>query len=182
MRKTGHLLMWLGFLGGSFYTMRQLDTVEWPAFAAFAVVGAVGVGLLRRSALAGAADAEVVEEDLATLERSLAHIDEYVAGLLERRRKIDPYEVRHLIDEHLAAPLDHFALARESMIHALGMHEYAAVMDPFARGERLIHRAWSASADGYVDEVWQSMEMAHHHLLKADDTLKGYLPQQKNLS
>lgn len=178
MRKTGHILMWLGFLGGAFFTMRQLDDVEWVPFAAFAAVGVVGVVLLRITARAGATDLEVVEEDLATLERSLAHINETVGEWLSRRGSIDVYDVRHLIDEHLSAPLDHFALARESMIHAIGMHEYAAVMDPFARGERLVHRAWSASADGYVDEVWLSMELADEHLRKADDALKGYLSRE----
>ena len=52
-----------------------------------------------------------------------------------------------------AEDIDTFVESRESMIPTLGMQSYADIMSPFANGERLINRAWSASADGYVDEV-----------------------------
>jgi hypothetical protein len=39
------------------------------------------------------------------------------------------------------------------MIHVFGMQNYADVMSNFAAGERYINRVWSASTDGYVDEV-----------------------------
>ena len=182
MRKLGHVLMWFGFLGAAFFGMRQLDTVEWLPFGAFAVVGAVGVLMLRITARAGATDVEVVSEDLATLERSLARVNETVHDMLDRRDQIHVYDVRHLIDEKLTEPLEHFADARESMIHGIGMHQYAAVMDPFARGERLVHRAWSASADGYIDEVWASMEAASTQLDKADATLVQYLREVRGTS
>ena len=58
------------------------------------------------------------------------------------------------------------------MIHGLGMEHYARIMDRFARGERFVHRAWSASADGYVDEVWKSLDTAAENLRIADDSLR----------
>ena len=39
------------------------------------------------------------------------------------------------------------------MIHVFGMQNYADVMSNFAAGERYINRVWSASTDGYEDEV-----------------------------
>ncbi len=39
------------------------------------------------------------------------------------------------------------------MVPVFGMQNYADVMSNFAAGERYINRVWSASTDGYVDEV-----------------------------
>jgi len=49
--------------------------------------------------------------------------------------------------------LNIFANARESMQHVFGLQNYADVMSAFAAGERYVNRVWSASTDGYVDEV-----------------------------
>ena len=173
MRQIGIALMWIGFLSAAFVAMRQLGTVEWVPFALCAAVGVLGVVLIRRTAAAGASDTAKVTADLATLESRLATANERLSDLLARRDRVDVYEVRHEIDGKLSEPLDEFAEARESMIHGLGMDRYAAVMDRFARGERFVHRAWSASADGYVDEVWASLETASENLRMADDTLRA---------
>ena len=47
------------------------------------------------------------------------------------------------------------------MIHVFGIQNYADVMSNFAAGERYINRVWSASTDGYVDEVREYLERAH---------------------
>jgi hypothetical protein len=61
------------------------------------------------------------------------------------------------------------------MIHVFGMQNYADVMSNFAAGERYINRVWSASTDGYADEVILYLERArdqfneahqHFHKLK----------------
>lgn len=39
------------------------------------------------------------------------------------------------------------------MQHVFGLQNYADVMSAFAAGERYVNRVWSASTDGYVDEV-----------------------------
>jgi hypothetical protein len=41
-----------------------------------------------------------------------------------------------------------------------GIQNYADVMSNFAAGERYINRVWSASTDGYVDEVHKYLERA----------------------
>ena len=67
--------------------------------------------------------------------------------------------------------IDTFVEARESMIPRLGMQRYADIMSPFANGERLLNRAWSASADGYVDEVRSCVATACLELEKAAEQL-----------
>ena len=63
------------------------------------------------------------------------------------------YEARFSIDRLFRQDLFAFADARESMQHAFGIQAYADIMSAFAAGERYLNRVWSASADGYVDEV-----------------------------
>ena len=172
MRMTGIVMMWVGFLAAAFVAMRQLGTVAWVPFALCAAVGVFGVVLIRRSDLVGKTDTVKVSADLATLESRLATANEQLGALIARKTEVDVYDVRHVIDDRLAEPLDEFAEARESMIHGLGMEHYAMIMDRFARGERFVHRAWSASADGYVDEVWKSLDTASENLRIADDALR----------
>jgi len=47
------------------------------------------------------------------------------------------------------------------------MQNYANIMSPFAIGERLLNRAWSASADGYVDEVKDCIRRARVEMQRA---------------
>ena len=51
------------------------------------------------------------------------------------------------------------------MIHVFGLQNYADVMSNFAAGERYINRVWSASTDGYEDEV-------RHYLQRARDQFR----------
>ena len=51
------------------------------------------------------------------------------------------------------------------------MKVYADVMTEFASAERLVNRTWSAAADGYVDEVATSLQLAGRHLARAKELL-----------
>ena len=79
--------------------------------------------------------------------------------------------MHHRIDAELMEDIDTFVEARESMIPKLGMQRYADIMSPFANAERLLNRAWSASADGYVDEVRNCIAGARVELEKAAQLL-----------
>jgi len=170
--------MWVGFLAAAFLATRQLDTVDWPLYAGAFVVGAAGVALLRRTSHDVAAHADTVRANLATLEGSLRRIVERLAAMNRDRESIFVYDVHGRIDAELEGDLAAFADAREAMIHGLGLREYADVMDRFARGERIIHRAWSASADGYVDEVWSCLAAAEDSLREADGVLASHLERR----
>ena len=175
MRKAGFVLMWLGFLAAAFITTRQLDVVSWGLYVPAALVGAVGVILLRRTASVDAAHSETVRSNIATLEGCLSRLVERLSAMNARRKEIFVYDVHKRLDTELLDDLAEFADAREAMIHGIGLQEYANVMDNFARAERHINRAWSASADGYVDEVWACMQQAETFMREADQLLKRHL-------
>lgn len=175
MRPVGHVLMWLGFLAAAFVTTRQLDRVEWAAYVPAAAVGAIGVFILRRTANRAATQGHVVKTNLSTLEQSLGRLVKNLEAMNRAKDSIFVYDVHGRIDAELSADLAAFAAARESMIHGIGLQEYANVMDRFARGERAVNRAWSASADGYVDEVWTYMALAEESLRDADGILRSHL-------
>jgi len=53
------------------------------------------------------------------------------------------------------------------MQHAFGLQAYADIMSAFAAGERYINRVWTASADGYVDEVMSYLDKAQRQFAEA---------------
>jgi hypothetical protein len=167
--------MWFGFLATAFVAMRQSDQVNWINYVFTGLVGVAGVVLLRRTAGAAARETSLVQTNLATLEKSLSIALGAVRQLIASQEQIFVYDIHGRIDKEVAGEMANFADARESMIHGLGLAEYAEVMDHFARGERFLNRAWSASADGYVDEVWLSLSTCEKELRVADDTLRKHL-------
>ncbi len=178
MRKLGHVLMWAGFLATALVSMEQSDQIYWPRYAIMAAVGVAGVVLLRKTTGAKEKEGDVVRTNLQTLEHSLRIALDSVRGMIAGRESIFVYDVHGKIDAEVAPNMGNFADARESMIHGLGLEEYAEVMDHFARGERFLNRAWSASADGYIDEVWKSLERCEKELDIADGALRRHLGSQ----
>ena len=71
------------------------------------------------------------------------------------------------IDELLRDHLAQFVTARKSLAHAYGLQEYAEIMSHFASGERYINRLWSASVDGYADEVSEYLTRAQTQFTEA---------------
>ncbi|MBD3335016.1 MAG: hypothetical protein GF355_05830 [Candidatus Eisenbacteria bacterium] len=175
MRPLGHALMWIGFIAAAFVTTRQLDAVAWGWYGAAGVVAVAGVVILRRTATAAASDAAAVRANIGVLEQSARRLVDRIASINGERETIFVYDVHGRIDDELSPDLADFAEARESMIHAVGLQAYAEVMDNFGRAERLINRAWSASADGYIDEVWSCMEAAQEAMGEADRLLNSHL-------
>lgn len=57
-------------------------------------------------------------------------------------------------------PVTDFVAHREELLARGGMSGYAQVMDRFAAAERQLNRAWSAAADGVLDEARLSIERA----------------------
>jgi hypothetical protein len=47
-------------------------------------------------------------------------------------------------------------------------------MNYFATAERYLNRVWSASADGYIDEIVEYMEKSEKQFEEALDTLRGF--------
>ena len=92
---------------------------------------------------------------------------------------IATYEAHFSIDRPFRQDLFAFADARESMQHAFGIQAYADIMSAFAAGERYLNRVWSASADGYVDEVNAYLHKASEQFSEA---LELFLQQRQQSS
>jgi hypothetical protein len=153
MRKIGYLMITVGFLAGSLAAIVDKENVQWGCFAAALAVGVVGVGLVRFGAHREKRVEGKLTEDIQSIETSLSRIVENMNGLNAQKSSINTYDVRHRIDELFPEDLTVFVEARQSIAHTHGLNAYADVMSSFAAGERYLNRVWSASADGYIDEV-----------------------------
>jgi len=172
MKLMGSIFLTAGFLAGAYVAVSQVDAVNWGYYGLCAAVMVVGMVLLR---LARSAEMEQAgdkhAEDIVVLQDSLATLIDKVRGFEAATSDEDQLTTHHRIDAELVEDINTFVEARESMIPKLGMQRYADIMSPFANGERLINRAWSASADGYVDEVRDCIVGARAQLERAQELL-----------
>lgn len=162
------LIIVAAFLAGAFVSVLDPVEVNWNWMGAILAIGAVGLWLFRRALHGHASASHRLEGDMATLSTSLANISRNLEDLHTRRDQLPAYHARFEIDRLFREDLDNFADARETMIHVLGMKNYADVMSAFAAGERYINRVWSASTDGYEDEVLKYLEWALHQFREAE--------------
>ncbi len=164
MKRLGFLLVTIGFLGGALASVLNETTVRWGWFIAAVTVGVMGVVMVRTSQMRRVRSADRLVSNMRAIDESLRRIVENITRLNAQKYAIDTYDVRHRIEELFADDLNTFVEARESIAHAYGLAAYADVMNCFAAGERYLNRVWSASADGYVDEVNEYLERAREQL------------------
>jgi hypothetical protein len=172
LRHFGYLLITVGFLGGSFEVVRQVEGVNAGAFLVWLGIGIMGVIVAQRARKAEATDVEVITSNIRAIESSLQQISEDARELNDEKSKINVYDLRHWIDERFLADLSRFVDARESIAHSYGLQAYSEVMNRFAAGERALHRVWSASTDGYIDEAHTFIEKSSAHF---EDALATFL-------
>jgi len=153
MKKLGYLLITAGFLGGALVATMDKEHVRWDYFLAALAVGVFGVGMVRVADSQHRREGGRLVENIEQVESSLERIVRNLTELNAQKSTINTYDVRHRIDELFIDDLDAFVQARESIAHTHGLNAYAEVMNSFAAGERYLNRVWSASADGYIDEV-----------------------------
>lgn len=161
MIKLAKLIIIAAFLAGAFLASLDQETVNWLYFIPVIIAGVIGVFLLKSSEKAAAQDGNLLASDKQTLENSLNNILKNLRELDGRKDKVPTYEMRFEIDRIFREDLNNFADSRESMKHLFGLMAYADIMSSFAAGERYLNRVWSASTDGYVDEVLAYVSKAH---------------------
>jgi hypothetical protein len=160
-KKIGLLLITLSFLMASYLSVLDSVTVDWRLFIPAFLVGIVGIGFIQWAKHKLAGETDRIASDLSAVEESLQNVVRLVSDLDARKNEIHTYDMRHRIDELLLDDLDQFVNSRQSISHAYGLQTYADVMSHFAGGERYLNRVWSASADGYIDEVNAYLTKAH---------------------
>jgi hypothetical protein len=153
IQKLGSLMIAAGFLAGSLAAIVDEESVRWCYFAAALGAGAAGIVLVRAGGRRMRRSEGKLAAGVQALEASLSRIVENINQLSEQKHSIETYEVRHRIDELFADDVAAFVNKRESIAHVHGLSAYADIMSCFAAGERYLNRVWSASADGYIDEV-----------------------------
>jgi len=173
MRAIGLLLIWGGFLAAAYFSVLDTETIPWTLVGPCLIVGLIGVVLVQLDARSQRTSTDAVQADLGKLEGSLDRIVEKAARLDTAKESLDVYEVRHKIDDLFMEDLDIFVQARESIGHAHGLQAYADVMSHFATGERYLNRCWSASTDGYVEEVHTYIGRAREQFQEALELLRG---------
>lgn len=173
-RICGHILLWTGFLVGAFVSVRSVEvpdapwsTISWPAYVAALLAAIVGVVILRTTKRPVVVDSKGEAGAIDELSAILARLHATVEQWDKTSAKIPVYDVHGMIDEELADDLGRFADFREALIPEFGLDHYARIMTEFALAERTINRIWSASADGYVDEVQACLTRAVSHLSAA---------------
>jgi hypothetical protein len=172
MKSLGYLMITIGFLAGALVAVLHTDQVRWGLFSASMVVGAAGIGIIQVAKRRKTRFKEKLADNVQSLQTGLGRIVENIGRLDAEKASLDPYEVRHRIDELFPDDLNEFVEGRESIAHVHGLHAYAEVMSYFAAGERYLNRVWSASADGYIDEVHMYLEKAHAQFAETLEKLK----------
>lgn len=162
-------LVMAAFLAGAFIAVLDPVTVNWVWMGGVLLAGVAGLVLFRRAHHGEASSGHRLTGNMKILTDSLGNILGNLQALCERREDLPVYEARFEIDRLFREDLNNFAEARESMVHVFGMQNYANVMSAFAAGERYINRVWSASTDGYRDEVLKYLLKARDQFAEAND-------------
>ncbi len=160
MKKLGYLMITLGFLAGSLTAVVDKEQIRWDRFALALILGAAGVVVVRVSDKRESRHEGRLASGMQSLETSLDRIVKNVTELNAEKNSVNTYDVRHRIDEFFPDDLNTFVEARESIAHTYSLNAYADVMSSFAAGERYLNRVWSASVDGYIDEVNEYLDRA----------------------
>ena len=168
MKALAIILIAISFLSGAFVSVLHPTEVNWTWLVIALAVGTAGLFLYRRIIHGESRSSEVLAGNIETLGSCLQRISSNLDALYQQRDSLPTYEARFEIDRLFREDLDQFAEARESMIHVFGMQNYADVMSNFAAGERYINRVWSASTDGYIDEVVLYLGRAQEQFREAE--------------
>jgi hypothetical protein len=167
MKKVGYILITIGFIWASLESVTEAIGVNWINFAIAVAISAVGIFMIRSQEKQAMNHSETLSTNMKTIRESLSQI---VVDVKEIRSKIDPQkpqDVHKMIDEKLPSHLENFVDSRKTIGHIHGLEVYANVMNYFATGERYLNRVWSASTDGYIDEVTMYMEKCEEQFEEA---------------
>ena len=155
------------FLAGAFISVLDPTEVNWAWFAPVLALGIIALVIYRKAHHVEARSSHRLSGNLEILQTSLANILHNLEIINKDSATLPVYEARFEIDQLLREDLNNFANARESMKHVFGLQGYADVMSAFAAGERYVNRVWSASTDGYIEEVQEYLDRATEQFREA---------------
>ena len=180
MKIIGYLLIVFTFLGGALLAVQDTYIIlSWDWFLASLIVGGGGVMAVRLAANRAARSEGVLDANLQNVISGLGNISQSTSQLNQEKDSLNVYDFRHRIDASFPDELETFTSSRVVISHLFGLQAYADVMSEFAAGERYLNRVWSASADGYVDEVHTYVGMAAEQFSAALERIKQLQANQK---
>jgi hypothetical protein len=169
----GYSMVTVGFLGAALVSVRNVDTLTWTHYAICLGVGIAGAVLVRSHMYALRSAQHTLADNMKSLVDSMTRVVQgcgaYQGQTLTHETCLSMHAT---IDKTFVHDLRTFADARESITHLYGLQTYADIMTHFATGERYLNRVWSASADGYVDEVVLYMPQVEEQFTQCLDKLK----------
>ena len=175
MKNIAFILVILSFLAGAFLASLDERAMNWTYFAPVMLVGFIAAFMYKKAASEAAKQGDLLQNNKQVLIDSLNNLLTNLEALNGRKDKVPTYEMRFEIDKLFREDLMNFAEARESMKHLFGIQHYADIMSSFAAGERYINRVWSASTDGYVDEVMMYVEKSLNQFQHAKEEFDAAL-------
>jgi len=162
----------VGFIAAALAAVVDENSVNWLWYIPALGLGVAGVILIRVDIARQSKTKHHVASRIETVESSLDKITANINKLNAEKHSINTYDMRHRIDELFVDDLDKFVDARQSIAHRYGLAAYGEVMSSFAAGERYLNRVWSASADGYVDEVNEYLEKARDRFTQSLEQIR----------
>jgi len=174
MKTIGFLMVTVGFIAAALTTVLDEDAVRWLWYVPALMVGAAGVAAVRIYDARQNKTEHHVASRIETVEGSLEKIATNIKKLNADKHSINTYDMRHRIDELFIDDLEMFVDARESIAHRYGLASYGEIMSGFAAGERYLNRVWSASADGYIDEVNTYLDKAQEQFSESLDKIRRF--------
>lgn len=158
----GYGMVTAGFVGAALVSVLDAEALVWWQYVVCLVTGIAGVVLIRSHVHEVRTEPNALAGNMKFLVDCMTRVVDKTKAYLEVTEEHEKCLAMHrTIDEVLVEDLREFAEARESITHLHGLEAYADVMSSFATGERYLNRVWSASADGYVDEVALYMPQVH---------------------
>lgn len=173
MKKLGYLLVFIGCIAASLVSVTDVLQVNWVLFSIFLVISIIGIVLIRTSDKKEAMHEETLSRNMKAIVESLERITGDVKSIRSGIDPDKPQDVHRRIDEKLPDHLQTFIESRKTIGHVYGLQAYGHVMNYFATAERYLNRVWSASADGYIDEVTEYMARSEEQFEEALAALRG---------
>ena len=173
MKKLGYLLVFFGFVAASLVTVTDVLQVNWMYFTVFLAISIIGIFMIRGSDRRETMHEETLSKNMKAIEASLERIVNDVKLIRSGIDPDKPQDIHKKIDEKLPDHLETFVESRKTIGHVYGLQAYGHVMNYFAAAERYLNRVWSASADGYIDEVVEYMEKSEHQFEEALGSLRA---------
>ena len=127
--------------------------IPWVWYLISAASCIAGIVVLFKAKSTEGQKSDQSESSLAEIGTSFDRLIGNIQSLGKDVQSIPPSQITKRIDDQLADDFRIIADGRDSITKEYGLDVFADVMTQFAAGERALNRAWSAAADGYVDEA-----------------------------